>query len=230
MTVDTAEGLANWIRSLADGYGMAACGVADLAALSGSKPDLLAETGGDFPRAVVMGVRLQDAVMETVEGGPNPLYFHMYRQANYHLDRAAFDLATRLQQAGYDAMAIPASQIIGRNPMRGHLSHKLLGRSAGMGWIGRNSLLIHPQYGARMRYVSVLTNAPLVAVEPSGGSCGECRRCVEACPAAAIHEDYSDFDLQACYEKLTEFSKTPGIGQHICGVCVRACRGNRSTD
>ena len=226
MADTTAGTLYEQVAACASRHRMAACAVADLPKLSQQKPDILADVGGTFTRAVVLGVRLQDAVLNTIADQPTLLYFHLYRQANYQLDRAAFEMADLLQQAGFASMAIPASQIIGRNPMRGHLSHKLLGWAAGIGWIGRSSLLIHTEHGARMRYVSVLTNAPLPAGEPHAGSCGECRRCAAVCPAGAIHESFRNFNLQACYEKLCEFQRMPGIGQHICGVCVKACSGN----
>jgi epoxyqueuosine reductase len=224
MPPQPANALEKEIRALAERYRLAACGVADLTGLAQQKPDILDALEGDFSRAVVLGVRLQDAALETVVDRPTPLYFHLYRQANYHLDRAAFELAGVVQAAGHAALAIPASQIISRNPMRGHLSHKLLGWAAGIGWIGRSSLLIHPEFGSRMRYVTVLTDAPLQPGRPHEGSCGNCTQCVAACPAGAIHESFKDFDLRACYEKLSEFTRIPGIGQHICGVCVRACR------
>jgi len=222
------EELAAQVARFVSRHGVAAHGVADLTRLVQQQPELLDEVRGDFTRAIVLGVRLQDAIVEGIVDRPTPLYFHNYRQANYFLDRIAFELAGIVQAAGYLALAVPASQVISWRPMRGHLSHKLLGWAAGIGWIGRTSLLVHPRYGARMRYVSVLTDAPLQPDQPHAGSCGECTRCVDACPAGAVHTSYRDFDLQACYEKLTEFSRMPGIGQHICGVCVKACRGNGS--
>ena len=225
---DSVQRITNDLHALAERHRMAAFGVADLTALSEQKPDVLSDVGDGFTRAVVIGVRLQDAVLQGVNDRPTPLYFHLYRQANYELDRTAFDAAGLLQAAGCRAIAIPASQVIARNPMRGHLSHKLLGWAAGIGWIGRSSLLVHPRFGARMRYVSVLTDAPLEAGRPAEDQCGECRKCAAACPAGAIHQSFRDFDLNKCYEKLCEFARMPGIGQHICGVCVKACTGREN--
>jgi len=188
------------------------------------RPGLFENVDGEYPRAVVMGVRLQDAVVEEIVDQPTPLYFHNYRQSNYQLDRIGWSVADVLQSEGHRALAVPASQIIKRDPMRGAVSHRRLGELAGIGFRGRNNLLVHPEFGARMRYVTVLTDADLPPDLPySGDSCGKCRACVDVCPAQAIGESSADYSLDACYAKLTEFTRIPFVGQHICGVCVKAC-------
>jgi epoxyqueuosine reductase QueG len=173
---------------------------------------------------------LQKAVLKDIGNEPTPLYFHNYRQVNYQLDSLALMLADRIQDAGFNALAVPASQIIKKDPMSGHISHKLLGWAAGIGFIGRNTLLVNPEYGAQMRYVSVLTDMPLKAGSPNNGDCGTCKACIPVCPVKAIKEKKENFNLQACYEKLTEFTRLPFIGQHICGVCVKACVGKIKFD
>lgn len=206
--------------------GVTAWGVADLGFVrraAKNPADILSIPSEKFTRAVVMGVRLEDAVLEGIKDKPTPLYFHHYRQANYFLDRAAFDIALMLQDAGHAALAVPASQVISKDPMRGHVCHRTLGWAAGLGRRGRNNLLVHPLHGARMRYVSVLTDAPLEAGKPDDSDCGGCRACAAVCPAGAIHNSPEDFDLKACKAKLDEFVRLPFIGQHICGVCVKAC-------
>jgi epoxyqueuosine reductase QueG len=205
--------------------GAKAFGVADLNKLKEEIPDLLNQVPGYYGRAIVSGIRLQKAVLKDISNQPTPLYFHNYRQVNYQLDCLALMLSDKIQDAGFNALAVPASQIIGKDPMRGHISHKLLGKAAGIGFLGRNTLLVHPVYGAQLRYVSVLTDMPLKAGTAHKGDCGTCMACVAVCPAKAIKEKREDFNLKACYEKLTEFTKLPFIGQHICGVCVKACAG-----
>jgi epoxyqueuosine reductase QueG len=74
-----------------------------------------------------------------------------------------------------------------------------------------------------MRYVTVLTDAPLDADVPLETDCGSCMACVSRCPAGAIAEDKTCFDLGKCTAVLDGFVKLPYIGQHICGVCVKAC-------
>ena len=219
----TVEMLREELKRISEEMGGALFGVADLEALQRDKPDLLASVGAGFSRAVVMGFRLQGAVLEGIAGQPTPLYFHHYRQVNNQLDRMALLVANRIQRAGRRALAVPASQVIERNPMVAHISHKRLAWGAGLGFIGRNNLLVNATCGAQARYVSVLTDLPLAPDAPCAGSCGPCRACVTACPAHAIRERAEDFDLDACFGKLTEFTHLPFIGQHICGVCVKAC-------
>lgn len=211
------------LEELARARGGAVFAVADVAGLRRDYPEEFRLCPGDYPRGVVVGVRLSAAVLEGIVDRPTPLYFHHYRQVNYLLDRIALELAAMLQSGGHRALAIPASQVVERDPPRGHLSHKLLGWQAGLGWRGRNNLLVNPEFGSELRYVSILTDADLPCGVPPEGDCGNCRACVGVCPAEAIREDPLKFDLEACYAKLCEFAKIPYIGQHICGVCVKAC-------
>jgi epoxyqueuosine reductase len=178
-----------------------------------------------FQNAVSLGKRLIDSVLEDILDRPTPLYFHHYRQLNFFLDRTALLLSSYIQELGFKALPIPASQIIDWEKQRAHLSHKKVGYLAGLGWIGRSNLLVNPEYGARFRLVTVLTDMPLEADRPLNKDCGRCRKCLEPCPAQAIKEQKEDFDHWACFEKLKEFRKMGIVGQHICGVCVKACSG-----
>ncbi|MFH0880342.1 MAG: hypothetical protein V2A34_11570 [Lentisphaerota bacterium] len=209
-------------------WGAAIMGVADLELLLRSKPDLLRNVGPGYTRAVVMGVPLSSAVLKTIVDQPTPIYAHHYQQVNYMLDRMALRMSLEIQKRGYEALPVPASQIIRNRPVQGHLSHKQLGWAAGLGHIGRSTLLVHPAYGARVRYVSVLTNMPLKPGEPSTRTCGTCHACMAICPAQAIHDTAVQYDLSACHARLEGFAKIPFVGQRICGLCVKVCRGQRA--
>ena len=209
--------------SLAEVRSVPIVGVADLALALDAEPNCLELIPGEFSRAVVFGLPLQNTVLETIVDRPTPLYFHNYRQANYLLDGLALEAAAMIQSAGFRAMAIGTSQLIARHPMRGHVSHRFLGWTAGLGWWGRNNLLVNPDNGSRFRLVSVLTDADLEPDEPTERDCGRCVACVKVCPAGAIAGKRENFDLDKCYGKLCEFAKIPFVGQHICGVCVKAC-------
>ena len=219
-----SDDLRKTLRLLAETRFLSPFGVADLAVARRAEPNLLENLPETpFTRAIVFGIPLQRAVLETIVDRPTPLYFHNSRQANYRLDSAALETAAMLQTAGHRALALPASQIITREPMRGHVSHRVLAWAAGLGWWGRNNLLVNPLLGSQLRLVSVLTDAPVEADAPMDRDCGTCVACVRVCPADAIMERREEFRLDLCYRKLCEFTKMPFIGQHICGICVKAC-------
>jgi epoxyqueuosine reductase QueG len=176
-----------------------------------------------FPRAIVFGFVLSKTVLETIQDRPTLIYKHHYKTVNWILDQTACHLVRFLEEQNVRAVAIPASQIVDWEHRKGHVSHIVLGSEAGLGHIGRSGLLIHPVHGAHVRYVSILTDLEFTADKPAGTSCGECRACMTACPAKAIHDN--GVDVPTCYAKLNEFASIRGIGQHICGVCVKVCNG-----
>ena len=190
----------------------------------------LSKDGTDaFPLAIVGAVRVSKAVLSTLEDGPNLLYYHHYRQLNSQLDRAALRIAQEIERRGYAALPVAASQVVDWEKMTGHLSHKEVAHLAGLGWRGRNNLLVTKKLGSQVRLTTILTDFPLETGHPVRTDCGSCYRCLSACPAKAIKEEPSEFDSLACYQKLKEFSKTRRIGQYICGLCVKACSGSKGT-
>jgi epoxyqueuosine reductase len=178
-----------------------------------------------FNRGISLGKQVLDSVLEEIENQPTPLYFHHYRQLNFFLDRAALQLASDIQQMGFAALPIPASQIVDWKNQKAHVSHKKIGFLAGLGWIGRNNLLVSPRFGSRFRLVTILTDMPLEPAHLMEFSCGTCFACLSPCPARAIRERPEDFEHRTCYAQLEEFHRKRIVSQHICGVCVKACRG-----
>ena len=212
------------IKALAAEMDFSLCGVADIRDVR-REFRLDENLTSRFDRAISLGKQLLDAVIEDIEDRPTALYFHHYRQLNFFLDRGAFLLSSRIQEWGFQALPIAASQIIDWENQRSHVSHKKVGRLAGLGWIGRNNLLVNPLLGSRHRLVTVLTDMPLEPDQILDRDCGECTACLETCPAEAIKENQEDFDHWACFDKLKEFRRQGVVGQYICGVCVKACKG-----
>ncbi|MGB8958628.1 MAG: hypothetical protein WCC00_06405 [Candidatus Aminicenantales bacterium] len=212
------------LKAFALGLGFDLFGVADVTALR-SDFQLEPETRDRFGLAVSLGKRLSDAVLDDIHDRPTPIYFHHYRQMNFFLDRGALLVADEIQKRGYRPLAIAASQIIDWEKQRAHVSHKHVGRAAGLGWLGRNNLLVNPELGAHFRLVTVLTDMPLEPAAPLDRDCGACRACAAACPAGAIKDARETFDHLACFETLRDFRKKGFTTQFICGICVRDCRG-----
>ncbi len=210
------------LREYSLGLGFSFFGTADVSGISDSflLPEDLRNRVG---HAISLGKRLVAGVLDDLSDGPTPLYFHHYRQLNFFLDRGALLLASRIQDLGFRAVPIPASQVIDWPKQRAHLSHKKVGEMAGLGWIGRNNLLVTPEFGSRFRLVTVLTDMPLEGGKSLTAGCGECRKCIAACPAHAIKERREDFEHLACFEMLKAFRNKGLVGQYICGLCVKAC-------
>lgn len=204
------------------GQGLDLFGVADT---SQAKKDfaLSKEVLEELDKAICLGLRLSAGILREISSQPTRLYFHHYRSVNNFLDQAALKVSNYIQKIGFQALPIPASQILDWQNQRAHLSHKQLGVLAGLGWIGRNNLLVNTEAGSQFRLVTILTDMDLKTDKPVKDNCGECRRCIMTCPAKAIKESSSEFDYQACFEKLKAFQKQHLVDQYICGVCVNAC-------
>jgi epoxyqueuosine reductase QueG len=216
---------ASRLESLCRQWGCSLFGVADLRIIPKEQILLSSRVLDQHPHAISVGYHLSDAILDDLEDKPTPLYFQHYQRVNILLDTLGLILTHAIQELGYGSLAIPASQLVDWETQRGHLSHKHIAQAAGIGWIGRNNLLVSKRYGARVRLLTVLTNLPLRSDSPLSEGCGSCRACMSVCPAGAIKEERKDFDHVRCYDQLKTFSKTLRFSHHICGVCVRACRG-----
>ena len=180
-----------------------------------------------FESAICLGVMLSGAVLSEIDIVPTKLYFHHYKIVNSFLDHIALRLCNIIQKKGFQALAIPATQIIDWEKNIAHLSHRKLGVLAGLGWIGRNNLLVNEEFGSQFRLVSILTDMPLKADSPGKEDCGDCFVCVKVCPSKAIGKSYKDFDHVKCFDKLKSFQAQRQVEQFVCGVCVNVCKGKK---
>lgn len=107
---------------------------------------------------------------------------------------------------------------------------------AGLGWIGKNSMLITPRNGSYFFIGELITDLELYYDKPSGGDyCGDCTRCIEACPTNAIGSDRS-IDSRRCISYLT-IEKKGDLPAEFCGaykqwifgcdICQEVCPWNR---
>lgn len=181
----------------------------------------------ELESVLVMGIQLSAPVLETVKTAPTWTYYHHYRMVNLALDQAALRLAGECQRTGHNAFPVSASQILDWDRLLAHLSHREAGFLAGLGWRGRNNLLVNPRFGSQVRYASVLTDLPLPEGRALESDCGQCVDCIKVCPVGAIHEDPEQFDLDKCAAQLRRFSREEKLNTLICGLCVRACSGRR---
>ncbi|HHT9120509.1 MAG TPA: 4Fe-4S double cluster binding domain-containing protein [Candidatus Hypogeohydataceae bacterium YC41] len=191
-----------------------------------------------FPCAISFACEVSRGIIDTLLTGPTLPYYEEYIKKNLLLNRIAKEVVFLLQKEGYRAEAIQCTVTDdGRESgyieaFNNTLSHKTVATLSGLGWIGKNVLLITPEFGPRVRLGSVLTNMPLEVGTPEYvGRCGNCTACVDVCPAKALKgkewytglEREALFDAYACRKKALELSSKIGIRDSICGVCIRAC-------
>jgi len=225
------------VKEFARGCGADAVGIADLALLKGIQTDPLDLLEG-YSRAVSIAIRLADGVIDPIVDLPTPIYQQHYGKVNALLDDIAVRVSQYLQEAGARALPIPASQVLNKEEWYSYISHKAVAIAAGVGWQGKSLLVVHPQYGPRIRLVTVLTDLLLEPDQPVKNLCAKCSRCTDACPVSAIknvnttrHYDNRDQALHfdRCVRRVTDNAKNLlFIESPICGVCIRACpRGQK---
>jgi epoxyqueuosine reductase len=215
------------LKIFAAGEGASLFGVADVAAVAHRFNALSPKTVEGLNRAVSVAFPLSGRVLEDVVAGPTKLYFFHYQRVNMLLDGLGLKITNYLQSRGWDALPIPASQLVDWEKQLAHISHKHVAVETGIGWIGRNNLLVTPQFGARVRLITVLTNMPLHPDRPASFGCGECHACLQSCPYGSIKEKPEEFDHVGCYQMMKVLVKKAGISQNVCGLCVKACKGKR---
>lgn len=108
---------------------------------------------------------------------------------------------------------------------------------AGLGWFGKNTMLIDSKRGSWFFIGLLLTSVEFELDSPSEGSCGKCRKCIDACPTGAIvfEENRWQVDARSCISYLTiehkgsiEPNLSTGIGEWTfgCDVCQEVCPFN----
>jgi epoxyqueuosine reductase QueG len=214
------------LKSFASEKGADLFGVAETARIAKYIHDEIKGETAKLPYVVSVGIRLQRAVMNTLTDRPNDMYKTHYRQVNASLDQLTQDLARFIQNRDFAALPIAASFILDWQKQTAHVSHRHTALATGVGFLGRNNLLVHPQYGAAVRLASIFTDMPLSVDAPIPNDCGECVACMVACPADAIDTD--NFDFEKCYAQVKEFSRRNNYGLLVCGLCVKACGDARS--
>ena len=214
------------IRKTLLGSGAALVGFADMTAIP-------PEDRRGMERALSIAVALDPAVVSRITKGPTKEYFREYRRANTLLSELSHRAAKLLQERGFAAVALePTTEEFDAVRLRAGLSHKIAATRSGLGWIGKNDLVITRPFGSAIRLTTVLTDAPFETGHPLDESkCGTCSACVEICPAHAPSGKnwrlglYRDefFDARACCRKATEFCEREQIDSTICGICIEAC-------
>ncbi|MEI6313478.1 MAG: epoxyqueuosine reductase [Syntrophus sp. (in: bacteria)] len=175
---------------------------------------------------IVMGMGMPLPIVETT---PSVLHMELYKTVNIKLDALAYDTTRYLNSFGYAATFFSRD---GYNSLKAFrkwpgapFGHVMAAKYAGLGNIGLSHCLLTPEFGPRVRFVSVFT-ALALPPDPILGKdlCIKCEACVKCCPKDALRgrDDclIGDYDKQACLEMAEELTKSR---TYPCGICTKVC-------
>lgn len=157
-----------------------------------------------------------------------------YRIARYAWNDDYHDLIeTRLRELDFKMQSLGGTQ----KPYvdTGPVLERDFATDAGLGWNGKSTMQIHRRLGTWFFLAEILTTLELAPDAPFGDHCGNCTRCIEACPTQAITAPHN-LDARRCISYLTiehkgaipeEFREAIGGRIYGCDDCLAACPWNR---
>ncbi|GAB7387428.1 tRNA epoxyqueuosine(34) reductase QueG [Bacillaceae bacterium] len=116
----------------------------------------------------------------------------------------------------------------------GVLSDRAVAERAGLGWVGKNTALITPEFGSWVYLGEMITDLPFPPDTPVEDQCGDCNLCVEACPTGALVQG-GQLNAQKCIAYLTqvkdfipeEYREKIGNRLYGCDTCQIVCPKNK---
>ncbi len=228
--------LNNKLKKIINNYHVNYFGVADI---SGYEKELI-KFGGDIVKGYKYGISIGIVIPDTIVDGlknrsdknaASLYYTHGYHIINDRLNLITSDLSSYLNNKGYDTLPIEAANRVDMENAIPTVSHKMIANLAGLGWIGKNCLLVTPEHGPRLRLTSLLTNAPLrITGSRIESKCKDCMECTKICPVNAItgvnfninDEREIRFDFKKCHDYFEEMKKD-STGKPVCGMCLYIC-------
>jgi epoxyqueuosine reductase len=110
------------------------------------------------------------------------------------------------------------------------LAERAFAARAGLGWVGKHTNLIDPQFGSFIFLGEIVTTVAFDSDERLKKNCGGCRRCIDVCPTGALRGDYT-IDARRCISDLTQLTDgipramRPFVGTWVwgCDLCQTIC-------
>lgn len=216
---------ANHIKNLAAGLGADLCGIAPIDRFNHAPEGFHPQDVFSECRAVI--VLASRFALGTLQAEAYVPYTFVRNRMVEKMDSIAFELANELDLNGVTAAPIPSAEPYAywdaeRRHGRGILSLKHAGELAGIGRIGKNTLLVNERFGNMMWLSAVLVSEeletdPLAAYE---GCIPGCKLCLEACPQKALNG--VTIDQKLCRSRSV--TNTEGGGWYLsCNLCRKIC-------
>lgn len=214
----------NFIKQMTYSLGADVCGIANIKrfenAPKGFHPlDVYSETKS----VISFGKQFSSSLFEANTNVPYTFVKNKYVEI---LDNICIQLILKIESEGYKAIPIPSDEPYeywdSQNKHgRGILSLKHLAQSAGIGCIGKNTLLINQNYGNRLYLGAILTNLDLPQDDLANNLCPEhCNVCINSCPQSALNG--ITVNQKKCRESCA-LSTAGGGFIYSCNICRQVC-------
>ncbi|MHB1844281.1 MAG: tRNA epoxyqueuosine(34) reductase QueG [Deltaproteobacteria bacterium] len=245
---DLAEpaGLARWLKAEARAVGFDLCGIARAEPLDGSELTAFLAEGREADMAYLrrrVDERLDPGVLLPGARSVVALAVNYYRDdarpriaryaqgRDYHLF-----LQRRLRKLRRRILALRPGAKVHPSTDTSPVWEKVWAQRAGLGWVGKNGLLITPEHGSWVLLATLVTDVELAPDAPHEGRCGGCQACLPACPTGALL-GAGRLDARRCLSYWTIETRGP-IPEALrpaaadwtfgCDACQDACPWNRS--
>jgi epoxyqueuosine reductase len=159
------------------------------------------------------------------EASPGDMLAPHMDYMNSRLTKAAYDVAKLCHRQGFKALPMPAANYpTDVRYLTSVLSYKHAAEAAGLGTIGRHSLLVTPEFGPRVRLACVLVEAELRPTPNLAGDlCDGCNSCIKNCPMGALMEPENGEAYRINKYACNAFRS----GSGSCAECMRVCTQGR---
>jgi epoxyqueuosine reductase len=230
---DTSGGDAMVVQEVLPRLDVDLVGVASVAALA--EPRLREQVTALLPDArsiVAVGMEIYSEVLDLSgptkvmgEAAPRDLLVPHMDYLSGRLNKAIYDVGKACRRQGFKALPMPAANYpTDHRYLTSILSYKHAAVAAGLGTLGRHSLLITPAFGARVRLACLITDAELrPSARQADSPCNGCVECITACPAGALsdpgHDEAYSINKFAC--------QAFRAGSGACSECMRVCPQGR---
>lgn len=198
-----------------------------LRTIVGSQLDMLLNEGS----MISIGIAYRDPIMDCIDSKIDEQpdyelwnkYAQEYDRLNQLLNQTSKDIADKFNgiplAATIGGMANKVSHV--KDYFGMVISHRVVAENSGVGWRGKNQLMIHEKYSCAIRFASIIVPYPLKWEEKSESKCGNCRACEEVCSFIKNRDILPDY-RENC-RKYIGFLGSKGIEKDVCGKCIKAC-------
>ena len=154
----------------------------------------------------------------TVDKNAWNIYAKEYHRLNGFLNNISRNLADLL-----DGIFVPATVegIVVQSVeeyFKKTVSHRVVAEEAGLGWRGKNELIVNDRFSCALRFASVIVDTPLIHGGKVKLNCGECEACLSVCPILKNKDRLENY-RESCRKYIVQL----GLEGQVCGKCIKAC-------